>query len=105
MHWSELIGADAVVSPTYAWQRRLNAGDIKVIPRIDNPVEPRVVDALLAHFADFRRAYTEDGLSVEEFNRFGPTRRTLRQFCAACGDLNAFVRDAMIPDPDREASA
>src|SRR6202042_3620408 len=46
MHWSELIGADAVVSPTYAWQRRLNAGDIKVIPRIDDPVEPRVVEAM-----------------------------------------------------------
>src|ERR1700684_4448779 len=37
MHWSEFIGADAVVSPTYAWQRRLNASDIAVIPRIDNP--------------------------------------------------------------------
>ena len=102
MHWSEFIGADAVISPTYAWQKRLNAGDIKVIPRIDAPVDPPVVDDLLAHFADFRRAYSEDGLSVEEFDSFGATRRTLRQFCAACGDLNAFVRDAMIPDPDRQ---
>jgi transaldolase len=101
MHWSELIGADAVVSPTYAWQRRLNASDIAVIPRIDDPVDPKVVAALLAHFADFRRAYSEDGLSVEEFDRFGATRRTLRQFVAACGDLNGFVRDVMIPDPDR----
>ena len=102
MHWSEFIGADAVISPTYAWQKRLNAGDIKVIPRIDVPVDPPVVDDLLAHFADFRRAYSEDGLSVEEFDSFGATRRTLRQFCAACGDLNAFVRDAMIPDADRQ---
>jgi transaldolase len=104
MHWSEFIGADAVVSPTYAWQKRLNASDIKVIPRIDVPVDPVVVDVLLAHFADFRRAYSEDGLSVDEFDRFGPTLRTLRQFCSACGDLNAFVRDAMIPDPEREPS-
>jgi transaldolase len=102
MHWSEFIGADAVISPTYAWQKRLNAGDIKVIPRIDVPVDPAVVDDLLAHFADFRRAYSEDGLSVEEFDSFGATRRTLRQFCAACGDLNAFVRDAMIPEPARQ---
>ncbi len=105
MHWSELIGADAVVSPTYAWQKRLNASDVNVIPRIDNPADPRVVDGLLAHFPDFRRAYTEDGISVADFDRFGATRRTLRQFCAACGDLNAFVRDAMIPDPDRAPSA
>jgi transaldolase len=102
MHWSELIGADAVISPTYAWQKRLNASDIAVIPRIDNPVHPKVVDDLLTHFADFRRAYAEDGLSVDEFDQFPPTRRTLRQFVAACGDLDKFVRDVMIPDPDRE---
>ena len=102
MHWSELIGADAVISPTYAWQKRLNASDIAVMPRIDNPVHPKVVDELLTHFADFRRAYAEDGLSVEEFDQFAPTRRTLRQFVAACGDLDTFVRDVMIPDPDRE---
>ena len=105
MHWSELIGADAVVSPTYAWQRRLNASDIEVIPRIDNPVDSHVVDELLAHFADFRRAYSEDGMSVEQFDGFGATLRTLRQFCAACGDLNAFVRETMIPDPDRESAS
>jgi transaldolase len=101
MHWSEFIGADAVVSPTSAWQKRINASDIDVIPRIDVPVDAKVVDGLLAHFEDFRRAYTENGLSVEEFDRFGATRHTLRQFCAACGDLNAFVRDVMIPDPAR----
>ncbi len=105
MHWSEFIGADAVVSPTYAWQRRLNASDIAVTPRIDNPVEPRTVDALLAHFEDFRRAYTENGIAVDDFDRFPPTRRTLRQFIAACGDLNAFVRESMIPNPDHETAS
>lgn len=105
MHWSELIGADAVVSPTFAWQKRLNASDIEVVSRIDNPVDPHVVEELLAHFADFQRAYNEDGLSVDQFDGFGATRRTLRQFCAACGDLNAFVRDTMIPDPDRESAS
>jgi transaldolase len=104
MHWSEFIGADAVVSPTFAWQQRLNASDIEVKPRIDDRVDPMVVDQLLAHFPDFRRAYTEDGLAVEEFDHFGATLRTLRQFCAACGDLNAFVRDVMIPNPDKAGS-
>ncbi|MFZ0919096.1 MAG: transaldolase family protein [Candidatus Dormiibacterota bacterium] len=101
MHWSEIIGADAVVSPTSAWQKRINASDIDVIPRIDMPVDPKVVDGLLAYFEDFRRAYTANGLSIEEFDGFGATRQTLRQFCAACGDLNAYVRDVMIPDPAR----
>jgi transaldolase len=101
MHWSELVGADAVISPPYAWQQRLNASGIEVKPRIDDPVDPKVVGELLARFPDFRRAYSEDGLTVEEFDGFGPTRRTLRQFIGACGELDALVRDVMIPNPDQ----
>lgn len=99
MHWSELIGADAVISPPSAWQKRFNAGDIEVHPRIDDPVDPAMVEQLLTHFPDFRRAYSEDGLSVEEFDSFAPTVRTLRQFIAACTDLDGLVRDVMLPDP------
>jgi len=47
-----------------------------------------------------RRASTENGLTVEEFDTFPPTRRTLRQFIAACHDLDGIVRDVMIPNPD-----
>jgi len=99
MHWSELIGADAVISPPSAWQRRFNASDIEVRSRIDDPVEPRVIQQLTGHFPDFERAYTEDGLTVEEFDSFAPTVRTLRQFIAACTELATLVRDVMLPDP------
>ena len=100
MHWSELIGADAVISPPYAWQKRFNASDIEVRPRINDPVDPKVVDQLLTHFPDFRRAYSEGGLSVDQFDRFPPTVHTLRQFIGACSDLDALVRDVMLPNPD-----
>jgi transaldolase len=49
-------------------------------------------------FVDFRDAYTEDGLSSNTFDSFGPTRRTLRQFAAGCGDLSAIIRDFMLPE-------
>jgi transaldolase len=100
MHWSELVGADVVISPPYAWQKRFNASDIEVKSRIDDPVDPKVVSQLLTHFPDFLRAYSEDGLAIEEFDHFGPTLRTLRQFIAACGDLAALVRDVMVRNPD-----
>jgi transaldolase len=100
MHWSEFIGGEVVISPPHNWQARYNASDIAVVPRIDKPVDPRVVDELLLRFADFRRAYAEDGLSPEEFDTFGATRRTLRQFLAACTDLDALIRDFMLPNPD-----
>jgi transaldolase len=100
MHWSELIGGDIVISPPYSWQVRFNSSDIEVCPRIDRPVDPKIVEELLRKFTDFARAYSEDGLAIEEFNSFAPTRRTLRQFITACHDLDGLVRDFLIPNPD-----
>jgi len=101
MQWSELMGGQVVISPPYSWQVRFNASDIEVRSRIDDPVDPKIVDELNRKFADFRCANTEGGLTIEEFDSFGPTRRTLRQFIAACHDLDALVRDFMIPNPDK----
>jgi len=100
MHWSELIGGDVVISPPYAWQVRLNASDVEIRPRIDKPVDPKIVEELLRKFPDFRSAYSEGGLSLDGFDSFAPTRRTLRQFITACHDLDGLVRDFMLPNPD-----
>jgi transaldolase len=100
MHWSEFIGGDLVISPPYAWQVRFNASDVAVRSRIDDPVSEAIDSELSRTFADFRRASTEQGLSVQEFDSFGPTRRTLRQFVSACHELDGVVRDVLIPDPD-----
>jgi transaldolase len=99
MHWSELVGGDVVISPPFAWQTRFNRSGIVPRPRIDAPVEPRML-AELEHFADFRRAYQEDGLTVAEFDAYPSTRRTLRQFLCAGAELSALVRDLLVPDPD-----
>jgi transaldolase len=100
MQWSKLIGEDVVISPSYKWQVRFNASNVSVIPRIDRPVRPEIVAELLKKFPDFKRAYNEDGLTVTEFDHFGPTVRTLRQFLEACHELSARVRDRMLPNPD-----
>ena len=100
MHWSELIGGDLVISPPHSWQVRFNASDVEVRSRIDDPVRPEIESELSRKFQDYRRASTENGLSLAEFDSFGPTRRTLRQFISACHDLDAVVRDVLIPDPD-----
>src|SRR6516225_2714367 len=102
MHWSEMIGGDVVVSPPYSWQVRFNQSDVPVLSRIDTPVAAHIVEALSETFPDFRRAYTQDGLTIEEFDSFAPTRRTLRQFIGGCYDLAGIVRDFMLPNPDKE---
>ena len=102
MHWSEFIGGDVVISPPYSWQVRYNASRIEATPRMDHPVDAKIVEALTEHFADFRRAYSEGGIAVEDFDTFGSTRRTLRQFLAAGAELNGIIRDLMIPNPDKK---
>jgi transaldolase len=101
MHWSQFIGGDVVISPPFDWQVRLNASDIPPVPRIDDPVAPEVVGALYDKLPEFRRAYDPDGLTVAEFDEFGATRRTLRQFLAANTDLEGLVRDVVVSNPDK----
>lgn len=102
MHWSEFIGGDVVISPPHKWQVKFNASDIDVASRIDRPVSPEIVEQLMA-FEAFRQAYLPNGLALEQFDTFPPTLRTLRQFVSACAELNAQVREQMLPNPDTQA--
>lgn len=101
MHWSQFIGGNVVISPPFGWQERINTSGIAPTPRMDDPVNPSIVDELHTKFAEFRKAFNPDGLSVEEFNDYGATRRTLRQFLAANNELESFVRDVRVPNPDK----
>jgi transaldolase len=100
LHWSELIGGEVVLTIPAKWQRLFNASDIDVQPRIDEPVPTEVLGELHRKLPDFRRAYEPDGLTVDEFDSFGATVRTLRSFITSYHDLVARVRDFMLPNPD-----
>jgi transaldolase len=100
LHWSQLIGGDIVLTIPYAWQRRFNASDIEVRPRFDEPVPEALLAELTAKVPDFRRAYAADGMTVDEFDDYGATRRTLRGFIASYQELVATIRGFMLPDPD-----
>ena len=98
LQWSELLGGDLVVSPPFDWQLRINENDLPVARRIDVRVDERII-AELSTIEDFRRAYEPDGMTIEEFDDFGATRTTLRQFLDADAQLDALVRDILIPAP------
>lgn len=99
LHWTELVGGDLAMTLTYPWQVRFNASGIVPEPRIDQPVDRAILDVLL-RLDEFRCAYEPDGLSPAEFDGYGSTVRTLRAFIGSYHDLQAAVRDAMLPDPD-----
>jgi transaldolase len=100
LHWSELIGGDVVITLPSMWQKRFNASTVEVRPRIDDPVDRRLLDELRSHFPDFERAHEPDGLSVAEFDTFPPSVRTLRTFTASYHELLHLVGDALLPNPD-----
>jgi transaldolase len=74
-HFTEMVGGDLVV--TINWQGtadRLIESDPPAVYRIFNPVEQRVIDELMEKLPDFRRGYLEDGLTVDEYEDFGPVQ-------------------------------
>jgi transaldolase len=101
LHWSELIGADAVLTIPSEWQKLFNDSQVEVKQRIGDPVDPVIVDELYQRIPDFRRAYDPDGMTTGEFDGYGATVRTLRGFIASYHDLIRAIReDFLLPNPD-----
>lgn len=101
LHWSEFIGGDVITTIPYKWARRFNGSDVPVSRRIDDPVDAAILKELIDKFPEFRKAYDEQGLTVDEFQSYGATARTLRGFIGSYVNLVGMVREVMLPDPDR----
>jgi transaldolase len=100
LHWSEFVGGDVVLTLPSSWQKKFNASAVPVRERMHEPVDPDYINELLAAFPDFRRAYQPEGMSIDEFDSFAPTVRTLRAFIGSYHDLLSAVTDAQLPNPD-----
>lgn len=98
LQWTELVGGDIVLSPPFGWQEEFEASGHDPQPRIDEPVAAEIL-ASLHTIPDFVRAYEVDGMTPAEFDDFGATRKTMRQFLEADAELDRMVRDVLIPAP------
>ncbi|MDU0968392.1 MAG: transaldolase family protein [Actinomycetaceae bacterium] len=98
MHYTELVGGDIVISPPFKWAKRINDAGHPMVERFQEPVPENVMETLLS-IDEFRRAYEPDGMTPEEFDTFGATVRTLRGFLADVNNLEALVRDVILPQP------
>jgi transaldolase len=100
LHWTELIGGDLILTIPYEWQKLFNASTFEIKEKMDEPVPAEIIETLSEKFTDFRRAYEVDGMTVDEFDSYGATVRTLRTFIASFHDLVGMMRDFMLPNPD-----
>lgn len=94
-HWSELIGGDLDQTINYSWHKRLNACDTEVVSRIDHPVEPHFISEL-EKISEFGKSIKEDGMSPQEFEKYGGFRSTITTFITGYNDLCALIRRYMI---------
>ena len=101
LHWSEFVGGDVVISPPFGWQEKIQASGVAATPRMHLPVDADIL-AALQRIPDFQRAYEPDGMTPADFDTFGATRKTLRQFLGADEELDHLVRDILVPAPDLE---
>ena len=95
-HWSEFIGGDVSLTIPHAWIKRFNASSITVEDRMDRPVDPKIIAQLSARMPEFNKAFQPDGLTVDEFDTYGATCRTLLQFLGGYDELIGIIRKIMI---------
>ena len=94
-HWSELIGGEISQTIPPVWIRRFVNSDVAVENRMDIPVDPGLIAQLKKHFPDFVKAYEPDGMTVEDFETYGATKRTLDQFLSGYDKMVAVVRGVL----------
>ena len=66
-------------------------------------IESRFKDSISEELQErlVRKAYDEDGMTIEEFDTYGATVRTLRGFIASYHELTRVIREEfMLPNPD-----
>ncbi len=72
-HFTEMVGSEMHI--TINWRGtadKLIELDPPVVYRMDTPAPQYVIDELLEKIPDFKKAYREDALSVDEFEDYGP---------------------------------
>lgn len=94
-HWSQLIGGDLAMTINYSWHKRLNASDIEVVKRIDDPVKEEYMKELL-RIPEFHKSFDENGMTADEFVSYGGFRDTLSTFIEGYDELLRLIRGYMI---------
>ena len=94
--WTQFMGADMSLTIPHKWIKRFNSFDAPVQNNIDTPVDQKFMDQLMKNFPDFNKAYQADGMTIDQFDTFGPVSKTLLQFLKGYDELVAVIRNYMI---------
>ena len=86
-YFTEMVGGNVHITINWDMAEKLIQQSPPVVPRMDAETPQAVISELCSKLADFRRAYGEDGLAVEEFADFGGVRYFRDMFLAGYASL------------------
>jgi transaldolase len=93
-HFTEMVGGRVCI--TINWQGtadKLLEQNQPVVYRLFNPVPEKVIHELMEKLPDFKRGYLEDGLSIEEFEEFGPVQLFKSAFTRSWGKVLNIIKE------------
>lgn len=93
-HFTEMVGANLVVTINWVGTAdALIAEDADVVSRFFNPVPHTVVDVLKDKLVDFQRGYDANGLTIDEFETFGPVELFRSMFLKSWNAMLTIIDD------------
>jgi transaldolase len=91
-HFTEMVGGEVHVTINWSTAEEILQADPPIVPQIDAPTPASVVDELCAKLPDFRKAYLDNGLAIEEFASFTPLCYFRAMFVRGWDELAAAIR-------------
>jgi len=73
-HFTEMVGGDAHITINWSTAKEIIDSGLKVENLLNKKTSEKIVEELKEYFPDYRKAYDEGGLSLEEFAGFGPVQ-------------------------------
>jgi transaldolase len=93
-HFTEMVGSEMHI--TINWRGTADTlieMDSPVVYRMETPTPQYVVDELLEKIPDFRKAYHEDGLLIEDAKDYGPVELFRNMFLNGWNDLIETIKE------------
>jgi transaldolase len=73
-HFTEFVGGDVHITINWSTAQEIMDAGTPITSRIDAETPQSEIDELAEKFDDFRKAWSEDELSVDEFAEYGPVQ-------------------------------
>lgn len=92
-HFTEMVGGALHVTINWSTADEIIKADPPLTSRIDASTPQAVIDELCDKLPDFRKAYHDDGLAIEEFGDFAPLQYFRNMFVQGWDTLLESVRE------------